>query len=954
MDTNSTTAITLQQLRDAQQQLGSDMRATLSELIEESELTRSEKAELRDIQTRLNELLRNRLEGLISTDFELRESASLQAEFAEWISQAINQYGKLAEEAALTWPELKEKLLAIQEHNGLLPACDLLKKLVVECHSLDALLSLERDYDDYVWEINNTVGDTFDWQQSYASLNRRLSNLIKDFSPQSLKAGWEGIYREATEDFLFSGEGKLFAIISRISTVQVPRQIVGAEAQQRYKRLLYHYQDHYAVGEYEAAYETLLKARYELEVESAQLYEYLLLSYFKKTGSKAVIQQILSGRKVGEPDHLRYLMLYAGRAIALQRESVQEDEATELPHQLTNKIYSPTVRYNVRQITGGLLLRLCEAMAKLKYNYLEEGPMPETHEVFQPLVNCFRIAARFSRYIPGDILFAEQLILELVGGHRNQWMVADDNGALEDAYEEVPARRLLRHARRLYKFAADDPEESEHRIAEDVAIQLGEKYQHLVLQGELGLRDSGQQARFMVSCLNTYRTAAKLFPNDRLFYDTPIKELLGGESQLHWYRFTKDGRLIQRETLINVHEFNVLEHLQYLISEKYGSEQWTVLYSELRLREYEVLRAETADLLELINPKKYRVRDATTTNVQRAVTYLEHCETLFHVYGDAQHIENGLREILGDRNFHWFEFGPNGMVNGQLPEMVFFDAGLYLDRILRERGDISLVECKKKIARNYFQGYIEKRYGQLVGERKQYGELPEKEITDVAELMREAATIFAGIHPDAIYRDFVIEELIQEKLIRYLDVDGAELIEHVEAVAIRLDVLGILDALRSTTAINDNRLDPDYLLRETVYNRKIDMDRYYEREFHPLRRHNYLDEDRLRMIQLIERYFQLSQIVNDRALLEIPYREYVLNHGRIRWGWSIIPSIGFQRPVGLFQHWRNANIAEFSYRSQRASIHKAYIETPIVVRNETRQLPKRAAAARFREDIAKA
>ena len=70
--------------------------------------------------------------------------------------------------------------------------------------------------------------------------------------------------------------------------------------------------------------------------------------------------------------------------------------------------------------------------------------------------------------------------------------------------------------------------------------------------------DQGQQARLMVSCLQTYRTVAKLFPNDRLFYDAPIKELLGGESQLHWYRFTKEGKLVQRESLISVHEFNGL------------------------------------------------------------------------------------------------------------------------------------------------------------------------------------------------------------------------------------------------------------------------------------------------------------------------------------------------------------------------------------------------------------
>lgn len=953
MDNNNPTTQTLNQLRAAQENVKNDLKGTLYALIEESGLPEREKRALRLRQNRLNELLRNRLSGTVSTEFEMREAQEIKSEVVEWIGQAVNQYGKLAEEAALTWPELKDKLLAIQQHNGLLPAADLLKQLVAEPVSLNALATLEKDYDDYVWQLNNALGDAYDWQEAYQSLNRRLSSLIHDFDPAELKPGWEGLYREATEDFTFHTEGQVFALISRTDRVQVPSQIVYAEEQQRYKRLLYHYQDDFVVGNYKSAYETLLKVRYELEVESAQLYEYLLLSYFRKTGSKKIVQQILTGRKAGEEDHLRYLMLYAGRAVSLQAEEAGEDLHPDLPHALTRKIHSNTVDYNVRQITRGLLLRLCEAMAELKYNYLEEGLLPKEHKVFAPLTNILRIAARINRFIPGDILFAEQLIQELVGGHRNQWISTDEDGVLVDNYPSVPARRLLRHARRLYSFSVDDLEESEHRIAEDVAIQLAEKYDHLVMQGQLGVRSRNEQAMAMIDCLNTFRTVAQIFPGDRLFYDTPIRELLEGESELNWYKFTSSGTLIQREELVSAFHFNVLDHLQYLITEKYGPEQWTALYSDLRQRQYELLREETADLLDQINSKAYRVRDATFTSVDRAIRYLKNCETLFHVYGDVQHLENGLQEILGNNNFHWFEIDSRGLTNGKLPEGLVFDAGLYLDRILRDREDVSFSECKKTIGRNYFRLHIERRYRVLMKERETYGELKAEEVIEIASLLRAAAAIFANIHQDPQYRDFILDELINERLIRYLDIDGAELIEHSDAIEAGFDVLGILGMLRSISVHND-RLDPDFLLKETVYNRKEDMDRYYYREFHPLRRHNYLDEDRLRMIQLIERYFQLSQIVNDRALLEIPYREYVLNHGRIRWGWSIVPSIGFQRPVGLFQHWRNANIPEFSFRKQRSLIYRAYVNAPLVERNRRKTLPKQAEAARLRDDIANA
>jgi hypothetical protein len=956
MNTNSPTTQTLNQLRDAQRAGNQPLPEVMEQLLEQSLLSAPQKSELRQLHTRLIELKRNRLAGLVTTEFEAREATEVKSAFLSWLGETINLYGKLAEEAALTWPELKEKLLAILVHNGVLPALDLLKLLVWDKVCKETIASLERDYDDYVWSINDTLTVNDNWKSDYAALNRRTRQLIQDFDPAGLKAGWEGLYREATEDFSFRGEGEVFALISRTAEVQVPTQIVSVEEQQRYKRLIYHYQDAYAVGDFQLAYDTLLKARYELEVESPQLYEYLLLSYFNLIGERAIIHQIVDGRKLGEPDHLRYLLLYAGRSRYFQRSEKGVDHNPDQAHRLTDALRSDSVEYNVRQITRGLLLRLCEAMAELRYDYLAEGPLEENHPLYRRLTNCLRTSARINHFVAGDVLFAEQLILELSGGHRNQWIGIDD-GKLVDNYPNFPARKLLRQARRLYAFTGSQPEDAEHRIAEDVAIQLADKYQNLVLRGQLGIvEDRLAHARSMTLCLNTFRVVAALFTADRLFYDIPIRELLEGESELNWYRFTKSGQLVQREALLSVHEFNVLDHLQYLVTEKYGVDAWSSLYGDLRKRQYEVLREETEEVLDRINSRDYRVVDATATNVERAITYLENCETLYHVYGDVQHLENALQEILGNKNFHWFLIGHRGLLPARPPGKITFDASLFLDRILRERPEISRAECDGMIANNYFRLHTERRFREMLERKKKYGRLEFEQIAELSELLAGAATIYAHVRPDPRYRDFVLNEFTEERLLRYLDIHEAELIPHLDAEEAELDVLGILDTFREmghrTPA--DDRLDPNFLLRATVYNRKEDMDRYYRKEFHRLQRHNYLDEDRLRMIDLVDRYFQFSQIVNDRALLEIPYREYVLNHGRIRWGWSLVPSLGYKRPVGFFQHWRNANIPEFSFRLRRSMVKNAYAQAPVVERLMPKRLEDGSQEARLREDYANA
>ncbi|MEL6357110.1 MAG: hypothetical protein AAFQ37_09295, partial [Bacteroidota bacterium] len=250
---------------------------------------------------------------------------------------------------------------------------------------------------------------------------------------------------------------------------------------------------------------------------------------------------------------------------------------------------------------------------------------------------------------------------------------------------------------------------------------------------------------------------------------------------------------------------------------------------------------------------------------------------------------------------------------------------LYLDRILREKKNVSELASLHTIAKNYFNLYILQRYERLLEKNGRLGKLSEEEYREVWSLLTEATTLYAKVDGDDAYKNFVLDELSKERLMRYFDLGDEEVMTHLQCEKLGLDPLNLVVQLRSRNP-TDEHLQAEHLMYTTVYNRRKDWEAYYESEFHRVKRRNELDEDRLRMVELIDRFYTGFLITKDKSFLDIPYHEYVLNIGRIRWGRALLPSLSHRRPVLFVQHWRNANLAQFSFRLERRKIYQAYKE----------------------------
>lgn len=853
---------------------------------------------------------------------------------------AFRELEPITDKTQITWAELRQKIRAVLTHNGLIPAVTYLSKLLWERATLEAITDFQKRYATFIWQLNNAHLNMQEWEQGYLSLRAELETLINTLTEADLAPNWREAHHELIGAFRLVDNSQLFALLSRADLVQVPEQIVGEEEQQRYKRLMYLYQDAFTVGNYREAYAYCKQMQTELEVESAQLYEYLLLSYFKLIGEETIIRQVLEGRREGEDDHLKHLLTYAGRVRALQdNRGASAKPLNDRKHVVHNTIYSKTGAYNIQQVLGGLAIRFCEVYSAIDFHYLANDKALKEEDIrWKRLTNCLLLTRSLNRFVPADVIYAQMVVQELAGGGKNSWIDLSPDQELINVYPGFDALRLIEEAKRMLTFTEDTPMNAqgvwqvdqaaiEKRLAEDLLYSLEERFYAIKVAAQTSSHEYSFSANAaLVRCMKAFRIAATLFPGQGLFHDLVIQELTGAdEDALRWFKFNPFGQLIQNEALVSVTAFDALEHLNYHFAQQSGLADWEQVRSDLVRVNYKRLVGETRSIYEQISAPKYRVNEATYLTVQQIVNCLENWLTLYYVYQEEPHLDNCLEELLGNVHFHWFAVGRRELVAQYLPNNLAFDARLFLDRILREKKDVSEQVCLHNIAKNYFNLYIATSYRALVKKAERTGPLPPDLKKELWTLLQEATTLYVHIDADTRYKDFVLEELSKERLLRYFDVGDRKIIIHTDCQKMNFDPMQLVTQLQSTDP-SDERLDPEHLMMTTVYNRRKDWEAEYDTEFHRVKRRNYLDEDRLRMIELIERFYQGYLITKDKSFLEIPYREYVLNVGKIRWGRSLLPSLSHRRPLLMVQHWRNANLADFSFRFERRKVYLAYKE----------------------------
>lgn len=413
--------ITTEQKKTLEELIASnELRNTLNLLLEIANEfpTSAYRTSIINIQGDLSGLEKEKNDGLLSDEaFAIRESririrtSKIVNEI--WLESTKNKNPKLLE-----FEELKNDILPIYlEHNGIKATIDLLENLLNDSDIKKALgdiqLELSKAYAIYSFTVakseNSSTKKNFsEWQSIRDSLSQKIDNIIYNLAEAQLVENWDNIFVENRFGLKKKTErssGHIYGLFTPADQIIIPENLEENRQKNAFRRLLHKSQDAIAVEDYASAYQSCLEIRNDLEPESAQLYEYLLLVFSKKTQTKNIVIEFFNGKT----DSLKYLILYAGRYFQFQ-----EDE----------KCSSPTGKYNVAEIINSLSESLDLMYSYQTGDYILSDPSKKDTENRRNIIKTIEIALEIFYSIPSapPVSFLEIALNELCGGGKFDWL----------------------------------------------------------------------------------------------------------------------------------------------------------------------------------------------------------------------------------------------------------------------------------------------------------------------------------------------------------------------------------------------------------------------------------------------------------------------------------------------------------------------------------------------------
>lgn len=890
----------------------------------------------------LKRIEKENLKGVIKREDYYRYRSTIASNILDWVNSNIDQETKIQEEDEIedtidvSVDELESRLNIYLQSNRINTVYTFLERLVSNVRKLYIIASFKESFHEYVWKLNNLDFTIQDWDRKVEELIIRIGDFISSLEEKDLILKWKTEFLELSMGLRANDVSPLFALFSQADAIKVPDQILSKREKQRFKRLMYLYQDAYQAGEYKIAYEYCLQLRAEIEPESAQLYEYLMLSYFKMQKEDRIIVKALDG----EMRALNYLFVYANRFKQLQRLSLKQQikEGQDRQSKLKKIPGSETGDHNLKQIASGLMVALAKEYSRINYDYVTDFKEIDPKD-FKRIKECITIGTKITQYVEIDLSFAEIIINELAGGNKNQWLFINYEGEIFEKEEmEVPAQTIINDTKRLITYHDRLSEEDASEIlAENLFSSLEKKY--LSLRRKKSSCRSAEKLlmlrKAIYKCIISYRIGTIIFPEQaKRFCATPIKELSGDGSILNWFTLSDEPNLILNEGCQGIDGINPREVLEYFILLENGKVSWKELKKELMQIEYQKLVRSTDKTYEKTTSDNYTILPGNLKIVRKTLRCLQDYYTCYAYEKDSIFLDKVYIELVGGGYFFWFKLYPKGL---ELHETLGADQvpASKLYNVISEH--YSEEEFKQILSKNYFTKVIKEQYFQT---RKK---LAEGTIArDVARkmiynLMLESSILYQSEHKRKDIIDFIYSEFIEEETFSWVAIEptaryysrlkgqsafleletqyGVFCANHVSR-SLELDVISVIyDLFNGDENILKSVKDQ---IVNNIYAKDLGL--YNSMELQA----NDLDASvRLRkeLISIFSRFKMYFNITRDKKYLDVVVNEFLLNAGKVKWFWEFKIDI-FPLNKIKFNHRHNGKLEGFSLWEERVNLRK--------------------------------
>lgn len=819
----------------------------------------------------------------------------------------------------------RRHLLQLCDQLSLKPALTLLRKIAGDARFKKTVYELEDNYGEVLRQGRLSKIPLPEYQEKTAVLRADVQYIIGQLQESELVPAWQAAFWQATHSQ--PGPASVFTPVEEITipeTLHVPvssstvaDNLGGLSYQQKteFRRQLLLCQDAIGIENYTRAHSHCEHVRTHIDPQSAQLYEYLLITYLQKETPERIALDAVDDDK---HQLLNHMLMYASRLREYQQAGLCS---------------SQTAEFNLRACAE----ELSEAMARL-YDELPNNQLTDTGKIADEapdnralLVRCREMAELIYRSVFPYTGFLETLVVELCGGGKFDWIQSVEVSGDELVFlsrERFELETSINELLNLLVASGLHRPYLEQRLRYQLLLRLKAKRSVLqrLLYNEVRHLSHFSDQRLAVlrqvqACLMGYQIFGDTgYDDSASFLRMAIEYLLPGlvlhpsnESvlPLRWFDLDAEGGVRTHPECAAYH-FDALAVVAKMIHDHAGKAGWlrvglnikeTVFYqyvNDVREQYEQVQRGLQWTDIRRINDLEAR---------QKIIDCFQrwHIAYLAYPLHGQDYIDVQIREIAGMGLMRWLHLGVNQLGTHPDSMVLGFDARTHLKELVVQSHHWTEENLRPLIAAHLFIHQLQPAYEQFPAGH-------EDRRRELANLLMRYLQAYR-LHPDASYLDVVFRELTEEHKLPWMDI-GYDGKGHPWAGAQipGFDPLAVVRELsRELLTLDPERYGMLAVRKALAEKRYRDQETRYFREISEFKHENRQPEREV-AIDVIRRMKGIFRHYPDLRYLELPWRE-LTGKGRIRWQANLLGLIRLPE-----NHFENEYFI-FDYKSERAEIN---------------------------------
>jgi hypothetical protein len=695
---------------------------------------------------------------------------------------------------------LRERLLAQTDRINHTPLLSLLKRIIKDVPVKRAILDIEDAYRQLREQTRLSQVTIQALQQQSKPILQDLQYLLERLEEPQLVPAWRSVFIRDYYHFTPESrdESSVPPFFVPTDEIYIPESLhrqtngyeqttaeafesLSFEQQNEFRRSLLLAKDALAVNNPAQAYAHCDHARQKIDPQSAQLYEYLMMTFIQKETPS----RIMGEASKGNDRLLQHVLLFASRL----RE-----------HQNTGKCPSSTALHNLAVAAESL-----SDAALRTYFHLPNDPIRDTGKHAEAVPDhrpLIRSLLGYTLQVCQLVYPAEELleaaVIENCGGGKCHWVkrveVVDQNFQfISEGHLDVigEIQELLAM---LQGMESNDPNKivkGRVLLREDLYFSLLAKRQTLhtqLLEDAKRMRPYTDVRSSIIRFTHACLLGAHVFGDEdalgkgHSFLRLALEYLLPGllntpavveAASIPWFTLDENGRATAHPDCAGYH-FDVAGIVEKIVLDLAGPAGWSHVAPNIQERIYLQYVADTAVLYEKVRTG-LTPTDIRKMDIMDARRLLIACIHRWVVAFKADPVrgvpllENGIREMIGDGLLIWLQHDPYSLVAHPDSLAQGFDAPVALkkihDLLLSAQPNANTAHetfLSGRIATNLFEKRILPTYHAC---RK--GD--ESQRANIALLLLETLRNYQ-LHPDINYLHFVWQELTEEIKLPWIDV----------------------------------------------------------------------------------------------------------------------------------------------------------------------------------------